>query len=57
MRVNLRKSLFLLPNLITLSSVFCGFYAILLSTRGADEQDFYRAALLIVYAMFFDTID
>lgn len=57
MRVNLRKSLFLLPNLITLSSVFCGFYAILLSMRGADEQDFYRAALLIVYAMFFDTID
>jgi CDP-diacylglycerol--serine O-phosphatidyltransferase len=56
-RVNLRKSLFLLPNLITLSSVFCGFYAILLSTRGADENDFYRAALLIVYAMFFDTID
>jgi CDP-diacylglycerol--serine O-phosphatidyltransferase len=56
-RVNLRKSLFLLPNLITLSSVFCGFYAILLSMRGADQQDFYRAALLIVYAMFFDTID
>ena len=57
MRVNLRKSLFLLPNLITLSSVFCGFYAILLCGRGAEEQDFYRAALLIVYAMFFDTID
>jgi CDP-diacylglycerol--serine O-phosphatidyltransferase len=56
-RVNLRKSLFLLPNLITLSSVFCGFYAILLCGRGAEEQDFYRAALLIVYAMFFDTID
>ncbi len=57
MRVNLRKSLFLLPNLITLSSVFCGFYAILLCGRGADAADFYRAALLIVYAMFFDTID
>jgi CDP-diacylglycerol--serine O-phosphatidyltransferase len=55
--VNLRKSLFLLPNLITLSSVFCGFYAILLCGQGAEEQDFYRAALLIVYAMFFDTID
>lgn len=57
MRVNLRKSLFLLPNLITLSSVFCGFYAIVLCGAGAEEQDFYRAALLIVYAMFFDTID
>ena len=57
MRVNLRKSLFLLPNLITLSSVFCGFSAILLCGNGASENDFYRAALLIVYAMFFDTID
>lgn len=57
MRVNLRKSLFLLPNLITLSSVFCGFSAILLCGPGASEHDFYRAALLIVYAMFFDTID
>jgi CDP-diacylglycerol---serine O-phosphatidyltransferase len=56
-RVNLRKSLFLLPNLITLSSVFCGFYAIILSGQGASEQDFYGAALLIVYAMFFDTLD
>lgn len=57
LRVNLRKSLFLLPNLITLSSVFCGFYAIVLCGRGATNEDFYRAALLIVYAMFFDTID
>jgi CDP-diacylglycerol--serine O-phosphatidyltransferase len=55
--VKLRKSLFLLPNLITLSSVFCGFYAILLCGPGASEHDFYRAALLIVYAMFFDTLD
>lgn len=57
MRVNLRKSLFLLPNLITLSSVFCGFSAILLCGQGASDHDFYRAALLIVYAMFFDTMD
>jgi CDP-diacylglycerol--serine O-phosphatidyltransferase len=56
-RVHLRRSLFLLPNLITLSSVFCGFYAILLCGAGATEHDFYRAALLIVYAMFFDTLD
>ncbi len=57
MKVNLRKSLFILPNLFTLSSVFCGFYAILLCTRDATSDDFYRASLLIVYAMFFDTID
>ena len=57
MRVNLRKSLFLLPNLITLSSVFCGFQAIVLCAEGASEQAFFRAALLIVYAMFFDILD
>ena len=58
MRVDLRKSLFILPNLFTLSSVLCGFYAILTcTTPGADNDDFYRASLLIIFAMFFDTID
>ena len=32
MRVDLRKTLFILPNLFTLSSIFCGFYAILVCT-------------------------
>lgn len=57
MRVNLRKSLFILPNLFTLSSVFCGFYAVLLCAGQPTDDDFYRAALLILFAMFFDTID
>lgn len=58
MRVNLRKSLFLLPNLITLSSVFCGFQAIVLCGGATtSDNDFFRAALLIVYAMFFDILD
>lgn len=57
MRVNLRKSLFILPNLFTLSSVFCGFYAILICTADPSDDDFYRASLLILFAMFFDTID
>jgi CDP-diacylglycerol--serine O-phosphatidyltransferase len=56
-RVNLRKSLFILPNLFTLSSVFCGFYAVLLCGQGASDDDYYRASLLIIFAMFFDTID
>jgi CDP-diacylglycerol--serine O-phosphatidyltransferase len=56
-RVNLRKSLFILPNLFTLSSVFCGFYAIVLCARSASDDDHYRASLLIIFAMFFDTID
>lgn len=57
MRINLQKSLFILPNLFTLSSVFCGFYAVVLCASNPVEDDFYRAALLIIYAMFFDTID
>ncbi len=57
MRVNLRKTLFILPNLFTLSSIFCGFYASVLVSRSADAEAFYRASLLIVFAMFFDTID
>jgi CDP-diacylglycerol---serine O-phosphatidyltransferase len=56
-RVNLKKSLFLLPTMITLSSVFCGFQAIVLCGGNAGQQDFFRAALLIVYAMFFDILD
>lgn len=57
MKVDLRKSLFILPNLFTLSSVLCGFYAILLCAPDATNEDFGRASLLIVFGMFFDTID
>ena len=57
MHINLRKSLFILPNLFTLSSIFCGFYAIVLSTQNASPDDLYRASLLIIFAMFFDLID
>jgi CDP-diacylglycerol--serine O-phosphatidyltransferase len=55
--VNLRKSLFILPNLFTISGIFCGFYAIKLSAIGATANDFYKASLLILFAMFFDIID
>ena len=57
MHVNLRKSLFILPNLFTISGIFCGFYAIKLSAIGATANDFYKASLLILFAMFFDIID
>ncbi len=57
MRVNLRKTLFILPNLFTLSSIFCGFYATVLCAGQTDADTFYRASLLIVFAMFFDIID
>ncbi len=73
MRVDLRKTLFILPNLFTLSSIFCGFYAMLVCTSPAvpipggtttpagdgdvSPEAFYKASILIVFAMFFDTID
>ncbi len=56
-RLNLRKTLFILPNLITLSAIFCGFDSIRLSAAAESEDDLYRAALLIVFAMFFDMLD
>jgi CDP-diacylglycerol---serine O-phosphatidyltransferase len=56
-RLDLRKTLFLLPNMITLSSIFCGFDSIRESASAQGEEDYYRAALLIVFAMFFDILD
>ncbi len=56
-RLDLRKTLFILPNLITLSSVFCGFDSLRISASAQGEEDFYKAALLIVFAMLFDMLD
>ncbi len=57
-RVDLRKTLFVLPNLITLGSVFCGFNAIRLVARDTPtENDVYRAAVLLIFAMVFDMMD
>lgn len=56
-RLDLKRTLFLLPNLITLSSVFCGFYSMVVSSRASIDEDFHRAALLIAFAMFFDILD
>jgi CDP-diacylglycerol---serine O-phosphatidyltransferase len=56
-KLDLRKTLFLLPNIITLSSVFCGFDAIRISATAQGDDDYYRAALLLVFALFFDMLD
>lgn len=56
-RLNLRKTLFVLPSLITLSSVFCGFDAIRIASGASQAHEFERAALLIIFAMFFDMLD
>jgi CDP-diacylglycerol--serine O-phosphatidyltransferase len=57
-KLDLRKTLFVLPNLITLGSIFCGFNAIRLVARDQPtENDVYRAAVLLIFAMLFDLMD
>ncbi len=56
-KIDLRKTLFLLPNIITLSSIFCGFDSIRMSATATGEDDYYRASLLLVFALFFDMLD
>jgi CDP-diacylglycerol---serine O-phosphatidyltransferase len=57
-RIDLRKTLFLVPNMITMGSVFCGFNAIRIAAKpDAVAEDFYRAAVLLLFAMLFDLLD
>lgn len=57
-KLDLRKSLFVLPNLMTMAAIFCGFNAIRISAKtGAEQDDFLRAAVLLMFAMLFDLLD
>ena len=57
-RIDLHKTLFVLPNLVTLASVFCGFNAILiLSQPNVSSDTIGRAAILLLFAMLFDLLD
>lgn len=53
----LRDSLFILPNLFTVSCIFCGCAAVLLLAGTPSADACYRGSLLIVFAMLFDIID
>ncbi|MGE6760971.1 CDP-diacylglycerol--serine O-phosphatidyltransferase [Corallococcus interemptor] len=55
--MKLRKLMFVLPNLFTVTSIFCGFYAITLCSGDAEPVQLYQAALAILFAMFFDGFD
>jgi CDP-diacylglycerol---serine O-phosphatidyltransferase len=61
--VDFRKTYFILPNLFTLASVFCGLYSIVLTARlgtaggSSDEELLYEAALAIVFGLLFDGAD
>jgi CDP-diacylglycerol--serine O-phosphatidyltransferase len=61
--VDFRKTYFVLPNLFTLASVFCGLYSIVLTARlgeeggASDEELLYKASLAIVFGLLFDGAD
>jgi CDP-diacylglycerol--serine O-phosphatidyltransferase len=49
--------MFVLPNLFTVSSIFCGFYAITLCLDEPNPIRLYSAAVSIFFGMFFDMFD
>lgn len=53
-RNNLR---FILPNLFTVSSIFCGIYAIVQGTEATGADRFYLAAVAILFGILFDAAD
>lgn len=57
--MNWRKTFFILPNLFTLASVFCGFFAITTVAGGEHPSDaqLSQAALAILFGVFFDVAD
>ncbi len=48
-----RRGIFLLPNLVTTASLFCGFYAIIAAIQG----NFYQGAISILVAAVLDGLD
>jgi CDP-diacylglycerol--serine O-phosphatidyltransferase len=48
-----RRGIYILPSILTSASLFCGFYSIISSIYG----DYSAAAISIIIAIFFDTID
>ena len=52
-RTGIRRGIYLLPNLITTASLFCGF----LSVISSIQADYVRAAWLILLAGIFDGLD
>jgi CDP-diacylglycerol--serine O-phosphatidyltransferase len=49
--------MFVLPNLFTVSSIFCGVYSITLSAGEPTGDNFYRAAVAIFFGAVFDGFD
>lgn len=56
-RFKLRNALFILPNAFTVSSIFCGMYAIWHGLTGNTPESLYESAIAVFFAGFFDTFD
>lgn len=56
-RFRLRRAMFVLPNLFTLASIFCGFYAMVLVSDNPGAEQFYQATLAVFLGVFFDMAD
>jgi CDP-diacylglycerol--serine O-phosphatidyltransferase len=52
-RKDRRRGIFVLPNLVTTASLFCGFYAIIAAIAG----NFYQAAISVLIAAVLDGLD
>ncbi len=55
--LNLRKAMFVLPNLFTVSSIFCGFYAMVSLSGDVTPRRLHESALAIFFGLFFDMAD
>ncbi|MBN1382731.1 MAG: CDP-diacylglycerol--serine O-phosphatidyltransferase [Deltaproteobacteria bacterium] len=52
-KADMKKGVYLLPNLFTTASLFCGFYSIIASVKG----NFFIAAIAIIIAIALDGLD
>lgn len=56
----LRRGIYIIPSLFTVANMFCGFFAVIESSRGhfePGEGHFERAAILILLAIIADILD
>ena len=55
--MDLSKAKYILPNLFTLSSVFAGFYSMIITTRAENAKELTVAVWLVVISMVLDACD
>jgi CDP-diacylglycerol--serine O-phosphatidyltransferase len=56
-KLSLRRTLFVLPNLFSVGSSFCGFYSMMLAAQAQRPWDYWAAAWLIALGAILDGVD